>query len=73
MSVTVMQTGKMKSLSLSEQKHITDLLEELDALIDCDDGTCFPWKVCERVEIVKEIMGINSRKEEEDMDEDFSS
>lgn len=66
MSVTIMQTGKMKSLSLSEQKHITDLLEELDALIDCDDGTCFPWKVCERVEVVKEIMGVTARLVEDD-------
>ena len=53
-------------LSLSESTHIVTLLEELDALIDCDDGTCFPWKVCERVEIVKEIMGVTARPEEDD-------
>ena len=56
-------------LSLSEATHIVTLLEELDALIDCDDGTCFPWKVCERVEIVKEIMGVTARPAEEDDDE----
>jgi len=59
----------MKSLSLSEQRHIIELMEELDALIDCDDGTCFPWQVCERVENVKEIMGMTARVKEEDDDE----
>ncbi len=59
MTITIMQTQtQMKTLSRSEERHIVELLEELDALIDCDDGTCFPLKVCERVDIVKEIMGL---------------
>jgi hypothetical protein len=69
MAITIIQTRRSKekmNLSPSERLHIVTLLEELDALIDCDDGTCFPWKVCERVEIVKEIMGVTSRTEEED-------
>lgn len=66
MAVLVIQTTKMKTITPSEHQHIVTLLEELDALIDCDDGTCFPWKVCERVEIVKEIMGMTARVEEED-------
>ena len=48
----------MKKLTEAECAHITLLLEEMDSLIDCDDGTCFPWQVCEMVEVVKEIMGI---------------
>jgi hypothetical protein len=66
MSVTIMQTANQKTLTRSEERHVVELLEELDALIDCDDGTCFPLKVCERVEIVKEIMGMVAREEDEE-------
>lgn len=56
----------MKKLTEVECAHITLLLEELDSLIDCDDGTCFPWQVCEMVEVAKEIMGVDTFVNEED-------
>jgi hypothetical protein len=56
----------MKKLTEAECAHITLLLEELDSLIDCDDGTCFPWQVCEMVEVAKEIMGLQGGTEDED-------
>lgn len=68
MTITIIATAMKtpKTLSPSEVNHVLSLLEELDALIDCDDGTCFPLKVCEQVDIVKEIMGVAPRVEEEE-------
>lgn len=70
MSITVIKTkGTTAMMSPSDRKHLVDLLEELDALIACDDGTCFPWKVCEKVDIAKEILGVISRPQEEEEDD----
>jgi len=45
------------NLTAAEVKLIHEFLEELDALVDADDGTCFSCKHLDQLSTIKEIMG----------------
>ena len=47
---------KLTMLSPLEVKYIVDYLEELDALIEGDDGTLFPLKLVEVHDTVKDMI-----------------
>lgn len=44
-------------LTAAEVAHIKEFIEEIDALIDADDGTCFGCKHIDQLALIKEIMG----------------
>ena len=55
-----------KNLTAAEVKFLHEFVEELEALIDADDGTCFSCQHIDQLDTVKEILGyIPPEKEEE--------
>jgi hypothetical protein len=57
----------MQSLTLTraEVAHIHNFIEELDALVDADDGTCFTCRHIDQLETIKEIVKYTRPEEEE--------
>lgn len=55
-----------KTLTGAEVKFLHEFLEELDALVDADDGTCFMCRHIDMLETAKEILGADAEEGEEE-------
>ena len=54
------------NLTAADLSHIYRFIEEMDALIDADDGTCFACQHIDQLATVKEIVGYVAPDNEED-------
>lgn len=46
----------MITLTESELQQIIEYVEEIDSVIEADDGTCFPLPLIEKHEEIKELL-----------------
>ena len=53
-----------KNLTKAEVAHIYDFIEEMEALIDADDGTCFSCQHIDKLDTIKEIVGYAPEEED---------
>ena len=57
-------TPSPKALTRAEVAHLYDFIEELEALIDADDGTCFSCQHIDKLDVIKEILGYSGESDE---------
>lgn len=55
-----------QTLTKAEVQHVLDFIEELEALVDADDGTCFACRHIDQLETLKEIFGYAKEESDED-------